>query len=110
MHFLSHALPPLNPHSTLKTASNGTATTKGARRSMLQQQDDAPAFVRGSYTGFRRAALEAADSTTIQLSRRALKQEVGSGKPEDYECKIVSLGFTNRVVQPLNNRTVLAYD
>jgi hypothetical protein len=77
---------------------------------MLQQQDGAPAFVRGSYTGFRRATLEAADSTTTQLSRRALKQEPVEANPEDYECKIVSLGFTNRMVQPLHNRTVLQYE
>lgn len=70
------------------------------------------AFRRGSYTGFVDAAdLRAAVSTVPGNARRILGEagDAGDFKLEDWDCKIVSYGWTNRNCQKLNGRTVLAF-
>ncbi|KAJ9516610.1 hypothetical protein QJQ45_015218 [Haematococcus lacustris] len=82
-------------------------------------------FVRGAYSGFvpgptitttlgASSTSKAADPTALamaaQLLPNSMRRLTGAHNSTEVECEVVSVGFSNRVVQPTYNRTRLVYN
>ncbi|KAJ9516327.1 hypothetical protein QJQ45_001058 [Haematococcus lacustris] len=84
-------------------------------------------FVRGAYSGFVRSPpatttflgagsnVQAADATLLAMAAQLLPSSMRRLSGDDSErtaageCRVVSMGFSNRDIMPINNRTRLVY-